>query len=613
VAIPAAIVAVVLIVGFDAAPASAHAQLESTNPATNTTYGVASPPRKVTLHFGESVGVKLGGVRLYDQRGQLVNTGSPTHPSGDGSTVEATLPHLGTGTYVVTWRVISADTHPVAGAFTFSVGTKRDVNALTTRLLSAQGGSKTVGVIYGAVRFGVYASVLTLIGGLVFLLFLWPEGRRSRRARLLLWGAWWVGLVVTIVGFAVEGIYAAAFPLRDLLNSSVLTDTWHSHYGEYAAVRVGALVLAIPVMHHLFARSSPDEVPDDRGGRAGARMLTVVVAGLLTASLMFVMHATTGRWVPFALVADAFHIVGASIWLGGLVVLAVAVLPAADDTVLDRVVPRFSWLAMVCIVAVVASGTFQAIRQVGSISALRSTDYGQILIAKVLAFVVLVVVAAFSLEVVNRWYRLPAIDEELELVASGASAAESVAMPPNVEPAPLKGGVAVLDEVGDGAGGGHDDDDGVAPGLDGVSARRRLRRTVGVEVAIAVVILVITALLVDARPAYEATNGPVSVTLKTSKLWFNVTIAPGTTGPNAVHLTASTVTGGIASPLQMSMELTNAAHDVAPLKVPFLVAGPGHDLASGFQIPFSGQWRVTVTALVDPTDEVTATQVVTIR
>ncbi len=603
----ATIAAVVVVLGFDAAPAFAHAQLESTNPATNTTYGVGSPPRKVTLHFGESVGVKLGGVRLYDQHGKLITMGSPTHPGGDGSTVEATLPHLGPSTYVVTWRVISADTHPVAGAFTFSVGTKRDVSRLATRLLSAQGGSKTVGVIYGAVRFGVYASVLTLIGGLVFVLWLWPEGRRSRRARLLLWGAWWVGLVVTIVGFAIEGIYAAAFPLRDLLNTSVLTDTWHSHYGEYAALRVGALILTIPVLRHLFGRASAEAAADDRRGRARSGAISFVVAGLLTASLMFVMHATTGRWVPFALVADAFHILGASIWLGGIVVLAIAVLPAADDTVLDRVVPRFSRLAMVCIAAVVASGTFQAIRQVGSVSALRSTDYGQILIAKLLAFAALVVAAAFTLEVVNRWYRLPEIDDdELELVASRSPAAGSVALPRGSEPAPVTGGVALLDEPGDG-------EDGTDVGLDAVSARRRLRRTVGVEVVIAAVILVITALLVDARPAYEATNGPVSVTLKTSKFWFDVTIAPGTTGPNDVHLTASTTTGGIASPLQMSMELTNAAHDVGPLKVPFLVAGPGHDLANGFQIPFAGQWRVTVTALVDPTDEVTATKVVTIR
>ena len=55
-----------------------------------------------------------------------------------------------------------------------------------------------------------------------------------------MWGAWWGAIVVTVVGFAVEGIYAAAFPLRDLLNTTVLADTWHSRYGEFAALRAGA-------------------------------------------------------------------------------------------------------------------------------------------------------------------------------------------------------------------------------------------------------------------------------------------------------------------------------------------------------------------------------------
>ena len=314
-------------------------------------------------------------------------------------------------------------------------------------------------------------------------------------------------------------------------------------------------------------------------------------------SLTFVMHATSGRWVRLALVADVFHIGGASAWLGGLLILAVAVVPTVDFDVLDRVVPRFSRLALVCITAVALSGAFQAYRQVGSISALRSTTYGHLLLAKLIAFAALIVVAAFSLEIVNRWYRLPEFDED-EVALIAASAQE-----------PAAGGVALLTKPE------IDDDSASDPRveLDDESARRRLRRTVRAEVLIAVVILAITALLVDARPAYEATTGPVYATLKTSHLWFDVVIAPGKTGPNDVHLTATTPTGGIASPLEMSMELTNAAHDVGPLKVDFLVAGPGHELANGFQIPFAGQWRVTVTALVDQTTEVTATQVVTIR
>ncbi len=101
-------------------------------------------------------------------------------------------------------------------------------------------------------------------------------------------------------------------------------------------------------------------------------------------------------------------------WLGGLVVLCVAVLPRRDVDELRRVLPRYSALALGAIVALVVSGAYQAWRQVGSIDELKSTDYGRLLIAKLVVFAALIVAAAFSREVVNRRFRdLPPDDDEL--------------------------------------------------------------------------------------------------------------------------------------------------------------------------------------------------------
>ena len=109
------------IVAGTALPASAHATQLSTEPTAGGTY--AASPSAITLRFSESVEVSRGGVKVFGakDRKQVV-TGKPEHPNGDGSFVTVDLPDLGDGTYVVTWRVISADGHPVNGAFTFSIG-----------------------------------------------------------------------------------------------------------------------------------------------------------------------------------------------------------------------------------------------------------------------------------------------------------------------------------------------------------------------------------------------------------------------------------------------------------------------------------------------------------
>ena len=83
------------------------------------------PPREVTLRYNEPVEASLGAVRLFDSQGRRIDTGATTKPSAQvvAVPIRTTLPD---GAYVVTWRVISADSHPVQGSFTFQVGTERE-------------------------------------------------------------------------------------------------------------------------------------------------------------------------------------------------------------------------------------------------------------------------------------------------------------------------------------------------------------------------------------------------------------------------------------------------------------------------------------------------------
>src|SRR5262249_55766324 len=94
-----------------------------------------------------------------------------------------------------------------------------------------------------------------------------------------------------------------------------------------------------------------------------------------------------------------------SCWLGGLVVLLALVLVRPAPAALRTTVERFSALALVCVSVLVVTGAFQTWRQVDSLSALRDTDFGRLLLAKLLVLAAMVVAAAFSREVVNRHFR----------------------------------------------------------------------------------------------------------------------------------------------------------------------------------------------------------------
>jgi copper transport protein len=593
---------VVALVAVFAAPASAHASLLSTDPSSGGVYD--EPPTAITLRFTEGVDVALGGVRVYTGDRERVVTGKPEHPNGQQSVVTTSLPKLDDGTYVVTWRVSSTDSHPIDGAFTFQVGSKATLsdesaeNAAAS-LLATTGGSRTVGVVYGIDRGLLYAGLALLLGGAVFLAAVWPAGRNDRSARWLVWGGWITVFVTTALGIALEAVYAAGLPLDDVFDTTLLRDELDTRYGRVALIRLGLLVLAIPLLRLLLRRHPAAEHPLRWWWYASAAALGAGIA--ITPGIAG--HASSGIQTGLAIPADLVHVAGMACWLGGLVVLCVAVLPRRNVVELRRVLPRYSALALGAIVALVVSGAYQAWRQVGSIDELKSTDYGRLLIAKLVAFAALIVAAAFSREVVNRRFRgLPpdhdVVPVDPVLVGTGA---------PVVRGGSGEGGDAIDDAIDEAINEAWDDE------LDDQEELTRLRRSVWVEVAIAAVILVITALLVNAAPARAQSSGPVSMTLKSDQVWVYVDIAPGVAGPNDMHFTALPTGGGPATINDMTVQFTRPGEDLPPFTVPLQKLSVGHYYAPLYDIPFPGKWQMTIRVQLGQTDEAVLTSPFTVR
>jgi copper transport protein len=560
----------VLLLG--AAPASAHATLTSTEPVGGT--AVATSPDRVVLRFSEAVQIPLGSIRVFaSPSGKQIETVNAGRVDGDSSAVGVKLPKLDKGGYIVTWRVTSADAHPIHGAFTFTVGSAKEAvadAALVERLLSSGGGDTTVGAIYAVIRFVAFAALVLLVGGLAFVGLLWPVGAALSRPRRILWGAWAAAVVTTAVGIPVQAVYAAGLPLSKMASSTVRSGMLDDRFGQVWAARLVLLGLMALVLIALGRRAG--SAPESGDGAALPTPL-LAAGGLLSVGLLVTPglagHAATEDLVPLAMTADVVHLVAVSLWLGGLALLTSAVLPRRVAGELAAVVPKFSRMAFVAVVAILVTGTFQGWRQVRSTAALTETTYGRLLIIKVVLFALLVGLARLSRRLVQARYRMPAA--RLSFGPGSATAdpdAETVA---------------------------------------------GLRRTVGAETVIAVVVLAVTSLLVNAQPARSALAKPFSAEMRNDMVLVDVTVDPAKTGPAALHFYTLSPTGGQQEVQDLTATLTLPSQDVGPLAIPVQRAGPGHFSAYNFNIPLRGSWKLEVKALLSEIDEATVSTTIPVK
>ena len=568
-----------------AAPASAHAVLDTTEPVGGT--AVATSPERVVLRFSEAVQIPLGSIRVFTSpSGKQIETGAAGRADGQSNAVAVKLPKLDKGAYIVTWRVTSADSHPIHGAFTFTVGSAKEATAdaaLVEKLLTSGGGDTTVGAVYAVIRFAAFASLVLLVGGFAFIALIWPAGATVARTRRILWGAWTVALVTTAVGIPVQAVYAGGLPISKVLSSTVRSGMLDDRFGQVWAARVVLLALTAALLAFVF-RSIPGKERQNVGRGLLAAGGLLGVALLATPGLAG--HAATQDLVPLAMVSDVVHVGAVSVWLGGLALLALAVLPRRVADELALVVPRFSRAAFAAVITILATGVFQSWRQVRSAAALTETTYGRLLIVKILLFGLLVALGGLSRRFVQARYRVPT--RQLSFGPGTATLGGSRRPYRGDTPRPP----------------------GADPDTETVAA---LRRTVSAETVIAVVVLAVTALLVNAQPARSALAQPFSSEMRSDMVLVQVTVDPAKTGPAAFHLYTLSPQGGQQEVQDLTATLTLPSQDVGPLTVPVQRAGPGHFSAYNFTLPLRGDWTLQVKALLSEIDEATLSTTIPVK
>jgi copper transport protein len=398
-----------------AAPASAHAALVSTTPEQGSVIG--SSPTKVSLTFNEPVRVIPGKTQVIAPDGKRINSGDPVATGGTLSLDVRVADHP-LGTYLVSYRIISADGHPLSGGFMFSVG------APSQTAPSALADDPSVGVLLAAAKYAGYAGLTLAVGPLLFLAVLWPRRSSTRGPMRLVWiGLGLVG-VSTMGSYWLQAPYTSGAGPFDV-SVGELRDVALSSFGLWSGVRVAVLVAVVAVLRVrppvraplpvrararvlVGAGGPPVDAPTPppaagRPRRCSALPLVLLGAlGLLTWPLAG--HAAASPVPPVSALADTVHLASMAVWLGGLIVLVGFVLRKgwADRRVLGVVLPVWSRWAAVAVCWLVLGGVVQAVIEIGGVGALLDTRYGQLIVVKAGLLGAVLAVAFFSRRLVMR-------------------------------------------------------------------------------------------------------------------------------------------------------------------------------------------------------------------
>lgn len=407
--------AVLLLLGLGGGPASAHAALRGADPVDGSV--VKTSPGSITLTFTESVGLLDDSFRVFDPDNRRVETGRAGHADGRTDTARVTLPRkLGTGTFTVSWRVVSADSHPIAGAFTFSVGKP---SAVPPALPSTSVEDPATSGLFNIGRYLAYIAAALLIGTGVFVAVCGPPDVRPLR-RLLLAG-WWALAGSTVFLLLLRAPYETGAGPVQALDLSGLTRTLGTRPGLALVARLVLLAAVAALL--LRQRALPQ---GERPSRA-----SLVTGGALAVALTLTWaaaeHASAGIQVPAAMTSSVLHLLAMAAWLGGLTALLTLLHRAS---VPSYVVTRFSRTAGLSVVVLVVTGVYQSWRGLGSTSALTDTTYGRVLLAKLAAVTVLLMAGAWSRRTVRN--ATSAKTASAASTAKTASAASTATTPGNV-------------------------------------------------------------------------------------------------------------------------------------------------------------------------------------
>jgi len=294
-----------------AAPASAHAVVVASNPPDGARLNHS--PSNVTIRFDEPVGLDLGYLRVVDSTGRRVDSGVAGHPNSDAAAIQVALQAgLGDGSYLASFRVTSADSHPVTGSIRYVIGNGPLVTV--TGAAGSTSGNSAVSGMLAASHWLSFAGI-AVVGGSWLIFTVWPSGRYRLDIRRLVWTGWLAAVAGAVGEFLVQGPYSAGSGLGSALHGTLLDATLHANSGQLLSVRLMLIGVLGFVLAALFAERSRLNWAPELAAMVGVGIVVTYAASGHSESA----HP---RWL--AVLVVALHLTAMIVWLGGLSVLLTA-------------------------------------------------------------------------------------------------------------------------------------------------------------------------------------------------------------------------------------------------------------------------------------------------
>ncbi|WP_440119651.1 copper resistance CopC/CopD family protein [Paenibacillus sp. QZ-Y1] len=382
--------------------ASAHAYIVQASPGENEQLAVA--PERLTLEFNESLQTAFYDIKI---------TGPDGSQADDGNVqVEADRPHiletglrtgLGNGTYAVNWKAVSADGHPIQGAYVFHIGEPSGSPAGLGDLTSGSG--QTGGPlkwILSLTDWIQYLGLSVILGTLAFLLFRIAPSSMAREpldvpgSYKLLWISYGATSVAALISLPLNTLYESGVSLGEFSWALIGSALKLTSFGQIWIVQMLiVMLLAVTILSGY-----------DRDRSIGIRIWSSYGSLALVLGWLFT-HAMTGHPAAadqraLAITMDFVHLIGAAFWIGALTAMAICLPPLADKLpakvrgeVYWTAIRRFTAWGIGAVAALVATGIYSSliILPAPVLTSLFTTAYGLVLIAKIVLLIVMLVFA----------------------------------------------------------------------------------------------------------------------------------------------------------------------------------------------------------------------------
>ncbi|HEY4199564.1 MAG TPA: copper resistance protein CopC [Devosiaceae bacterium] len=515
---------VLLLTLLTAQSAYAHAALLATDPVAGNV--LPAPPQSYALTFNEPVAPLV--LTLVKPDGSSIGVlGAVIRDK----TLSVAAPKLtATGTYVLSWRVISADGHPVGGSLVYSVGAPT-----TAGVAAAEAIDWPLDAGIWLTRVLLYAGLFLGAGAAFFIVWI-GDGLAGRRLALI---ASVMGLAATPFALLLQGLDALDLPLGSIFEPQVFTTAIGT---SYAAT---LLVMALALLSGLLSLWVP------KGVRPLAALALVGVGIALALS----GHASAAEPQWLTRPAVFIHTTAIAFWAGALLPLAVLLRRSSEHAV--AALMRFSRAIPLTLVLLLIAGLTLAVVQVQQPIALLTTDYGHLLVVKLLLVLAILLLAAR-----NRWRST----------------------------APVLAGDA--------------------------AAAQRLARTILIETLLVLAVFSVVALwrfTPPPRALLLAEAEPVSLHIHSDKAMAELTLTPGHAGPVAASIFVMDGSFGPLNPKDVTLALSRPQAGIEPLRYPAVLGEDGSWHVDQVTLPQAGDWTAEVDVLVDDFTMVQLKDVLTVR